>query len=125
MTTPSTTDIGGALCRQILDDNADLPLLADIWRQGHYVTPTCGDGWYVQLIPTLDDVCVSGTAAPDRFLGPGLVGDTVVVAYPSGMRSTADEILSEDYRRKVLDAIGAKLAEVRAVQAAAEAVMGA
>lgn len=90
--------------RDLLADHPDLPILADFYRgisdrplnlfgdrikREHVPTPACGAEWFVRVLPTSFDVCVS--AAGRLFLGAhDVIGDVAVVVLPQTSPGVVD-----------------------------------
>lgn len=128
MPTGQATDLIEAVCKQIVADHPDLPIVVEVGYHPDYTyyrTPEAStqilNQRCVRLIPGWDAVVVSG--AGRYFFGSNeRIGQRITV--PTGMPADAPDsavILGEAFRDAVVAAVRAKLVEVEAHYATLEA----
>lgn len=121
--------------RDLIADNPDLPIRADFYRginphrydnpfadailREYAKTPACPSEWFVRLMPTDLDVCVS--AAGRLFLGvTDTIGDVRAVKFPqtSPGEVDLDALAGSQFHVELLVAIREKAAVVAEMRAA-------
>lgn len=119
--------------RDLIADNPDLPIMADFYRgvsdhplnlfgdrvkREYVTTPACGAEWFVRVLPTSFDVCVS--AAGRLFLGAhDVIGDVTAVKLPQTSPGVVDvdALTGSAFHVELLAAVREKAAVVEQMRA--------
>jgi hypothetical protein len=106
----------------LLNDNADLPIQADLYRgPGNYEylnTDACGTEWFVRVKPTSFDVCVSAAGRYEWGYND-VVGEVTVVHLPQASPGVVDveAVQGSRFHVELLAAIREKVAVVKQMHA--------
>lgn len=119
--------------RDLINDNSDLPIRADFYRgvsaaplnlwgdrirREHVETPGCPDEWFVKVMVSDLDVCVS--AAGRSFLGVNdVVGEVTMVELPMAAPGVVDiaTVMGSRFDVELLAAVREKAAAVAQMRA--------
>lgn len=121
------------IIRGLITDNPTLPIRGDFYRGPNpnrsnplaeptiheYVdSPACGNEWFVRVLPTLSDVCVSAAGRYDWGYND-VIGEVTVVKLPQSSPGVVDldALRSPRFKVELLAAIREKAAVVEQMRA--------